>query len=61
MLFTEEVSANLSAKYVAISSKKLISDLEANGFHLSGFQTKPLTTMYCFYAYLCSVIKREGN
>jgi hypothetical protein len=40
MLFSEEVSAQLSSKYVAISSKKLISDLETNGFHLSGFQTK---------------------
>ncbi|MCE2771820.1 MAG: DUF945 domain-containing protein, partial [Saprospiraceae bacterium] len=40
MLFSEVKSEKLSSKYVAISSKKLISDLEENGFHLSGFQTK---------------------
>ena len=40
MLFSEEVSAQLSAKYVAISSQKLINDLQSNGFELSGFKTK---------------------
>jgi hypothetical protein len=40
MLFSEEKSAKLSSKYVAISSQKLINDLQSNGFELSGFQAK---------------------
>lgn len=40
MLFSEEKSAKLSSKYVAISSQKLINDLQSNGFELSGFKTK---------------------
>jgi hypothetical protein len=40
MIISEVKSANLSANYVAISSQKLMNDLQANGFQLSGFQTK---------------------
>jgi len=40
MIISEVKSANLSAKYVAISSQKLINDLQSNGFELSGFQAK---------------------
>ena len=40
MIISEVKGANLSAKYVAISSQKLINDLKSNGFELSGFQTK---------------------
>ena len=39
MIISEVKGANLSAKYVAISSQKLINDLKSNGFELSGFQT----------------------
>jgi hypothetical protein len=40
MIISEVKSANLSAKYVAISSQKLINDLQSKGFELSGFQAK---------------------